>query len=151
MARAQLDSSPIPVQTLPEAVLMVPESHSTALHNGLGRLYSAKCLSPDQPQGLSQEYKHRGTGELPDTISVRKLACISIFMSKTSFFKYIRKTSLQIGKHSILKNTFGFLVSQLFSECTTRGEHIHRNNLLQSISSQSAPNLSCITSCSMDN
>lgn len=147
MARAQLDSSPIPVQTLPEAVLIVLRATAQPCTTG----WAGCTVSPDQPQGLSQEYKHRGTGELPDTISVRKLACISIFMSKTSFFKYIRKTSLQIGKHSILKNTFGFLVSQLFSECTTGVEHIHRNNLLQSISSQSAPNLSCITSCSMDN
>lgn len=73
--------------------------------NGLGRLYTPKYLFTDQPQQLSEYHTDTNTqalGNIPDRITVRKLARISIFMSKINFFKYVRKTSLQIGRHSIL-------------------------------------------------
>lgn len=105
MLRAELDSSPIPAQTLPEAVLRAHESHNTALQQRAGQAVQSKVsvyCSTTATVRVSQEYKHRGTADLPGRITVRKLACISNFMSKINFFKYIRETSLQIGRHCIL-------------------------------------------------
>lgn len=80
----------------------VHESHNTALQHRAGQAVQSKVPAywSTTTVRVWQEYKHRGTGELPDRITVRKLACI--FMSKINFFEYVRKTSLQTGRHSIL-------------------------------------------------
>lgn len=108
-AKSRTGQQPHSCPDAAEAVLRVHESHNTALQQWAGQalqsrvsVYCPTTATVKSIISICMNRIHRGTGDLPDRITVRKLAGISIFMSKINFFKYITQTSLQIGRHCIL-------------------------------------------------